>query len=620
MAAIITPHNPTGHYAPQYHIQASAQYPQSQQTHLMQIQRPGPSQQQVVIQQAQPQYQQQQVVQQQQPTMQTRIVHTSPRQIVQGDISTPVRQFVNFKNLRHLNRAGQQWEHCEHITIALSPDELERKIRCHDVPGNDLIRCLTSMGVYRQRHVRKYEEKLNSRESDPGNWSWTLEALGEVRDKPKATPHTFWAIFQRTSRKDSVQQSRQIRSQPVTIHHEPVQIMEAPQMQQLPAPPVVSALPAPQPNLALPAPSMAQQQQPQYGQATIQPASSMGGASGATYQYVLQQPARQTTYTVAQQPQQNQAQAPRQQQPQVHQQQTPARQLPAPSTAPQAPVVRQITQGSAPTAGATTAAAAPKTSTYTRPIPGPISLARGGQRAPSPLRNYTRTSDIDLRQFLHHNSANHSPASTPRRERPNWFDDDDHNLSDDSASSYDSSTSTDMTDYSIPVRRPAPLGGERIKHSSVSHRRRSGEHDTRGLSGSLPRHPQHPTTRIIEDRSPVRRSNYTPAPVRPQVTRQNTYDIEVKIGPTARPGPPTRAHTYSTDATGATATPRSYRRHPEEPDYDYDSSDGTELGAARGGFGSVHRTESCARRNGYEAAGLVSYGGIDRDHHRGRRI
>ncbi|KAA8899750.1 hypothetical protein FN846DRAFT_959898 [Sphaerosporella brunnea] len=612
MAAIITPHSSTGQYAPQYQVQAS-QY--SQQT------RQGPPQQQVVIQQAHPPYQQQQVVQQQ-PVMQTRIVHTSPRQIVQEDTTVPIRQFVNFKNLRHLNQPGQQWEHCEHITIALSPDELERKIRCHDVPGNDLIRCLTSMGVYRQRHVRKYEEKLNNRESDPGNWSWTLEALGEVRDKPKATPHTFWAIFQRTSRKDNGQQSRQSRLQPVTVHHEPVQIMEAPQMQQLQAPPVVPALPPPQPMLALPA---SQQQQPQYGQATIQPASSIGTVSAANYQYTPQQ--HQTTYRAQQrqqqaalppvlhqqQQQQPQAQTQRQQ-PQIHQKPQPRQIAAAPTAAPQAPALRQITQAPAQTAtaGTTTPAAA---KAYTRPIPGPISLSRPVRRAPSPLRNYTRTSDIELRQFLHQ-QANNSPTTTPRHERPNWYDDDDnHSLSDDSASSYDSSASTDMTEFSIPRRRLAPLGGDRVKTNSAGHRRRSGELDTRCLSGS-PRHPQHPGARLHEDRSGERR-NYVPAPARPQITRQNTYDIEVKIGPTQRPGPPTRAHSYGTDTT----TPRSYRHHPEQLSYDYESSDGTEAGAARGGFPRVRRTDSSARRNGYEAAGLVSYGS-DRDGHvhRGRRI
>ncbi|KAF8249675.1 hypothetical protein K440DRAFT_641021 [Wilcoxina mikolae CBS 423.85] len=668
MAAIITPHNPaSGHYTTQYHVvQTPSQNQQPQQTHLVQIQRPGP-QQQVVIQQAQPSYQPQQIVQQQQPAViQTRIIHASPRQTAEVDVTTPIRQFVTFKNLRHLNQPGQQWEHCEHITIALNPDELERKIRCHDLPGNDLVNILTNMGVYRQRHVRKYEDKLNNRESDPSNWSWVLEALGELRDKPRSTPHTFWAIFQRTSRKSSTQQSQQVRLQPqVTVHHEPVQIVEAAPMQQIAAPPapVVQALPPPQQMmlpapppqqmLALPAPPVHQQQQmaPQYGQTTIQPASSVSGSSTSSYQVNAPQyqPTAQVqrapvAYGAQQQQQQQRQQQPfhaqqhQMQQPQMQQQQQQQQQqrpplhpqprlqssqqphmpqqssmqsgqAPSAYTGPQAPPLRQITQG--PAKSATTTAHGP-TRQYSRPIPQPINPATGRSTSPGPFPHYTRTSDIDLSQFMTRDNSPPRGLPSPHRERRGWFDED----SDDSASSYGSSSATSMTDYS-PKRKPAPLGGNRTQSNSSgqSRRRRSGE-STRS------RHPlaAAPTAAPVGDRNYATR-NYTaaapapapaPAPARPQIQRQNTYDIEVKFGPSARPAPPVRSTSF-TDSV-----PRSHvSRRTEDLDYDYESSDGME--DRRSG---VRRSNTTKRQsmpgsfnNGYEARGLVSYshGGESRE-------
>jgi len=610
MATMITPYNAAaaGQYTTQYH--PDAPYAQPQQTQLVQVQRQGGQpQQHVIIQQAQPLYQQQMV--QQQPIVQTRIVHaTSPRHIVPEETSTPVRQFVNFKNLRHLNQPGQQWEHCEHITIALSPDELERKIRCHDAPGNDLIRCLTGMGVYRQRHVRKYEDKLNNREADPSHWMWTLEALGEVRDKPKATPHTFWAIFQRTARKTETQpQAGQVRFQPqVTVHHEPLQIVESAPLQpmQTPAPPIIAPLAPPQ---ALSQPAL---QQPntvtQYGHSTtVQPASSHGGHSPATYQYgTSQQQGRQTPYPTSQPPQYGQ-QA-QQQRPQIvlhqpQQQQQPA-QRPAIHQSHSAPVVRQITQGPAPqTAAAAATTTQQPAKKYTRPIPGPISLT-AARRPASPHRSYARTSDIDVRQFMHA-QHDHSPVTTPYRERRGWLDDD--SMSDASSSSYESS-GTDVTDYSSPPKRrqpaPAPLGNPH--HAASSRRHRSEEQHTHT------RHPHAPaasTSRLIDDRphhSHHRTSaQYTAAPSasRPQLTRHNT--IEVKIGHThARPPAPPRS--YSTETV-----PRSAAK---DSDYDYDGSDQHAQSQQQHHHQHNHHHHQARRgnTNGYAASGLVSYGSDDR--------
>ncbi|CCX10027.1 hypothetical protein FPQ18DRAFT_51739 [Pyronema domesticum] len=605
MAAIVTPHNPTsGHYT-QYHL---VQAPTHQQQ-LVELQRPG--QQQVIIQQA-PSYQQHQMIHQQPTIVQTRIVHEEIQ---------PTRQFVNFKNLRRLN-TSQQWEHCEHITIAISPDELERKVRSHDTPGNDLVHIFTNMGIYRQRHVRKYEERLNNKETDPHNWRWVLEALGELRDKPKSTPHTFWAIFQRTPKKHQVQQPRQVRVHQPIIHHEPVQIVQAPPMQQISAAPA-PALPAPQQVLQIQAAPGQQHQGPQY--VHIQPASSTGGSSHAGYQHysaaqyqqTVQQPQvhhghqqQQPAYTPqyqAQQPQVHQ-----QQRPAVHQAQRPAvhQQLPPQQTQQiqqrpalvQAPPVRQIA-APAPTTTAATAANAAKPR-YTRPIPGPLNPVTGRANSPPPI-SYTRTSDIDLNQFR---NREHSPMrgggfpSPPHRERERreYFDD---GASDDSASSYGSSAGTSITDYSTK-RHPAsaPLGSSHTHrvHQAPPTRQCSSREDIRHQQGphaSAPNLAQAPPNR-----------NYT-AEVRtsaPRKVHRNTYDIEVKFGPAPtapqppRPSHPARANSY-TDSI-----PRSHLR--EE---DYDSSDAEE-----------YRKPGGLQRRGttrYEAAGLVSYGSEHRSERRSEK-
>jgi len=173
-----------------------------------------------------------------------------------------------------------------------------------------------------------------------------------------------------------------------------------------------------------------------------------------------------------------------------------------------------------------------------------------------------------------------------------------------------------MTDYS-PKRKPAPLGGSRTQSnsSSQSRRRRSGE-SARG------RHPlaAAPTAAPVGDRNYAAR-NYAaaapapaPAPARPQIHRQNTYDIEVKFGPSTRPAPPVRSTSF-TDSV-----PRSHVSRRTEDDYDYESSDGME--DRRSGVRRSNTTKRSSMpgsfNNGYEARGLVSYGSESKEG--GRRV
>lgn len=114
-----------------------------------------------------------------------RIVHvTQPAR----PIETPTRRYITFKNRRDLNEPGNQWANCDIITMEISPDEIERQIRRHDIPGEDLLTVLGNMGVMRNRHVSRQEEKLNQREPDPENWKWVLEGLGELKEKRARTP------------------------------------------------------------------------------------------------------------------------------------------------------------------------------------------------------------------------------------------------------------------------------------------------------------------------------------------------------------------------------------------------------------------------------------------------
>ncbi|TGZ80564.1 hypothetical protein EX30DRAFT_54559 [Ascodesmis nigricans] len=165
----------------------------------------------------QPAYQQPQ-----QQVVQTRVVQVT--QTKTDDGNNPVlRKFVNFKNLTERSRTRQSWEHCEHLDINLNPEELEQKVREHDVPGRDLITCFGNLGTFRQKHVRSYEHKLNARESDPGNWYWVLEALGEVRDHTTFTVNTFWAIFRRSPRNGN----QQPPTRQIVVHNDPTQILTA---------------------------------------------------------------------------------------------------------------------------------------------------------------------------------------------------------------------------------------------------------------------------------------------------------------------------------------------------------------------------------------------------------
>lgn len=518
---------------------------------------------------------------QSQPVVQTRIVHVSHRQTMDELPKNPVRQFVTFKNLRHLNTPGQQWEHCEHITIALTPEELERKVRNHDIPGNDLIHCLTSMGVYRQRHVRKYEDKLNQREADPANWHWVLEALGELRDKPKATPHTFWAIFQRTQRRSTSQQP-QLRQ--VMVHHDPVQVVEAPtqpSQQTVIAVPDLSALPPAPTQLALPpAPTqLALPPPPSAAPATYTSSSqptiyshATGSVNGPMYevpravqptqykattttQATHYQPAvsAPTTYTsqpvrqITQQPAQVATTAP-------------IRALAAPpqTTAAATTTVRQLTQAYA--QGSTP----PTASQYSRPIPGVL------HRHPSHSESiYRPTPEIDVHQYQ---VRDHSPvrySSSRRSTREKWDYED--SLSDDSTSTYDSSSETSAANYTPCGKQRPPLGSRSKSYSSDrDHKHRSMHSTSRNQSShSIHHNPVAHISASSAHRSSTDDRSYAsviPASSR-QARRQKTYDIEVKFGSvpsSTRPAPIRRSTSDK--------TPRSYSRH-DDIEYEYESPD-----------------------------------------------
>lgn len=91
-----------------------------------------------------PHYQQQYS---QEPQIFERIVNVTRRSTIEETLQLPIRQFVSFKNLRHRNKLGQQWEYCEHVSISLKPEELERKVRAHEQSGNDLVNLFVSMCV-----------------------------------------------------------------------------------------------------------------------------------------------------------------------------------------------------------------------------------------------------------------------------------------------------------------------------------------------------------------------------------------------------------------------------------------------------------------------------------------
>jgi hypothetical protein len=622
MAMVAVPQQASAQYTTQYRVlRAVPEQQPTQQTHLVEIQnQEHQHQQHVIVQQAQSPYQN--APEHTQPNVQTRIINVSPRSKQQTS-PTPTRRFVTFKNLRYMNKPGQQWEHCEHITISLSPEEIERKIRCHDLPGNDLTRCLTSMGVYRQRHVRRYEDKLNNREFDRSSWSWVLKALGELRERPKSTPHTFWAIFQRTAKQDGSNQESHADPN-VTVHR----IFEAVPVAQISAPPpaTVAALPAPLQIQTLPAPPVVHQQQhqqhqisaPKYEQtATVtQPARSTSSRQTSNLnvsspQYQVTFPVQQTAATYSTQ------KTYEQRKPQdIQQSNTPS----APQAAQRA-VVRQIAQG-------TTTQIAPAKKQYTRPIPRPI------ERPNSPPLTYKTASDIDVYQSLRQGGMPSRVWTQSHSDRERYEDD---SMSDTSTSSCGSSSYNKAANCG---RRQAPLGWPQTMRNASTHVRQH-QSDDEMHNNTSNSHRQSHHNESVDPRRPERQRNYptgphsrhitrtpernfipissagatTNPPKRPQMKRQNTYDIEVNIGPT-----PSAPDTYSTLLRRSNAdnsnTPRSYARR-EELDYEYDSEDMEEQS------GRIRKSYSARSKrsqqvpgtfgNGYYTAGLVSYGNDTRE-------
>ena len=180
------------------------------------------------------------------------------------------------------------WEHCERIENAISPEDMDRKVK--EMRG-DIVDALTSMGAYRQKHVKKFKAKLQRRESDPANWNWYVEALGEV-SHTGSIPKAFWAIYRRGARA----KKESSKARPVMLHHDISRMVEeTAYMPRLPAPPPpapMHTLSAPQQMLSLPAPH----------QQFHQTVPAQGAQSAHPSQYYAQAPAQ------ASQPQQHQHQ------------------------------------------------------------------------------------------------------------------------------------------------------------------------------------------------------------------------------------------------------------------------------------------------------------------------
>jgi hypothetical protein len=119
------------------------------------------------------------------------IVHGAP---------PPITRYVCFQKRPSGRPWKNEWETCDHITMSISPEETEKQIRKHDEPGRDIGTCISKLGKYQLRHLRKQEDKLNKSEKDIKNFKWVVSAVGKEKKQSGGASQTFWAIYSRQSR------------------------------------------------------------------------------------------------------------------------------------------------------------------------------------------------------------------------------------------------------------------------------------------------------------------------------------------------------------------------------------------------------------------------------------
>ncbi|RPB16180.1 hypothetical protein P167DRAFT_353330 [Morchella conica CCBAS932] len=128
-----------------------------------------------------------------------------PPAIVQ-DAPSPITRYVCFQKRSSALPWKNEWETCDPITMSISPEETEKHIKKHDEPGRDIDTCISKLGKYQLRHLRKQEDKLNKSEKDVKNFKWVVSAVGEEKEQNDGASHKFWAIYSRQSRSRPVQQ------------------------------------------------------------------------------------------------------------------------------------------------------------------------------------------------------------------------------------------------------------------------------------------------------------------------------------------------------------------------------------------------------------------------------